>query len=86
LIPYASPNVLYVYRYNKTDKPRKPALVSARLLDQVSERLRYMHYSLQTEKAHVYSIRWYIRWHELKDPKDMGKKKWGHSVHVGEYS
>lgn len=64
-----------MYSYNKTDKPRKPALVSPRLLDQVRERFRYMHYSLQTEKAYVYWIRWYIRWHELKHPKDMGGKE-----------
>lgn len=64
-----------MYSYNKTDKPRKPALVSTRLLDQVRERLRYMHYSLQTEKLYIYWIRWYIRWHGLKHPKEMGGKQ-----------
>lgn len=32
-------------------KPGVPALRSIRLLDQLRERIRYLHYSLQTEKA-----------------------------------
>jgi hypothetical protein len=35
-------------------KPGAPFLQSIRLLDQVRERVRYMHYSLKTEKAYVY--------------------------------
>ena len=31
----------------------KPAFVSVRLLDQVRERLRYLHYSLKTEQAYI---------------------------------
>jgi hypothetical protein len=38
-------------RYNNPDKVAAPALQSTRLLDQVRERIRYLHYSLQTEKA-----------------------------------
>ena len=43
-----------------------------RLLAQVRERARYLHYSLRTEKAYVYWIRFYVRWHGLKHPRDMG--------------
>lgn len=43
-----------------------------RLLDQVRERARYLHYSLRTEKAYVYWVRWFIRWHGLRHPRDMG--------------
>lgn len=64
-----------MYSGNTNDKPRKPALLSTRLLDQVRERLRYMHYSLQTEKNYVYWIRWFVRWHGLRHPKDMGGKE-----------
>jgi len=32
-------------------KPGTPALRPIRLLDQLRERIRYLHYSLQTEKA-----------------------------------
>lgn len=43
-------------RYNKSDKVREGVvapLQSNRLLDQVRERIRYLHYSLQTEKAYA---------------------------------
>jgi len=35
-------------------KPGTPPLQSSRLLDQVRERIRYMHYSLSTEQVYVY--------------------------------
>jgi integron integrase len=49
-----------------------PALLSIRLLDKVSERARYLHYSLSTEKAYLYWVRFFIRWHGMKHPRDMG--------------
>ena len=49
-----------------------PALQSTRLLDQVRERARYLHYSLRTEKAYLYWIRYFVRWHGLRHPRDMG--------------
>lgn len=53
-------------------KPRTSSLQSTRLLDRVRERTRYLHYSLSTEKAYLYWIRFFIRWHRLKHPRDMG--------------
>ena len=35
---------------------------SKRLLDQVSEVLRYKHYSLKTEQAYLYWIRFFVRY------------------------
>lgn len=35
-------------------KPGSPTLQSTRLLDQLHERIRYMHYSLSTEKVYLY--------------------------------
>jgi integron integrase len=64
-----------MYSINKTTKPRKPVLSSTRLLDQLRERLRYMHYSLRTEQNYVYWTRWFIRWHGVRHPKDMGGKE-----------
>ena len=64
-----------MYSINKTDKSRKPPLTSVRLLDQVRERLRYMHYSLRTEKTYVFWIRWFIRWNGLRHPRDLGGKE-----------
>ncbi len=54
-------------------KPRNTLLPQApRLLDQVRERARYLHYSLSTEKAYVYWIRFFIRWSGMRHPRDMG--------------
>ena len=35
---------------------------STRLLDQLREVLRYKHYSLKTEQAYVYWVRFFVRW------------------------
>jgi hypothetical protein len=42
-------------------KPGTPLSRSTRLLDLVSERIQYMHYSLKTEKAYLYGVRIFIR-------------------------
>ena len=38
---------------NQPMKPGAPPLKFARLLDQMRERIRYMHYSLSTEKIYL---------------------------------
>lgn len=38
-----------------------PALRSARLLDQVRERIRYLHYSIRTEESYVHWVRAFVR-------------------------
>ncbi len=43
-------------------KPSAPALQSTRVLDQLRERIRYVHYSLSTEQVYVYWVRFFIRW------------------------
>jgi len=43
-----------INRFNRSDKPDWFPPKSAKLLDQVRERVRYLHYSLQTEKVYVY--------------------------------
>ena len=47
-------------------------LQSPKLLDPLREALRYKLYSIRTEKVYVYWARLFIRFHGLKDPKDMG--------------
>ena len=42
-------------------KPGKPLFLSPRLLDQLRERIRSLHYSLNTEKVYVYGVRFFIR-------------------------
>lgn len=50
-----------------------PALRATRLLDQVRERVRYLHYSLRTEQAYVYWVRAFVRFHGCeRHPRDMG--------------
>jgi len=49
-----------------------PVLRSTRLLDQVRECIRYKHYSLRTEQTYVQWIRFFVRWHGLRHPRDMG--------------
>ena len=49
-----------------------PPLRSARLLDQLRERIRYLHYSRSTEDIYVYWCRTFIRFHGLRHPRDMG--------------
>lgn len=54
------------------DHRAAPQFQSPRLLGQVREQARYRHYSFRTEKAYVYWIRFFVRWHGLKHPRDMG--------------
>lgn len=57
-------------------KPGTAPLRSVRLMDQVRERIRYLHYSLSTEKTYLYWIRFFIRWQanggQMRHPRDMG--------------
>jgi integron integrase len=54
-----------------------PDLHAERLLDQVRERARYLHYSLRTEQAYVHWTRAYVRFHGCQQhPREMG------AVHV----
>jgi hypothetical protein len=46
-----------------------------KLLDQLRRRVRDMHYSMRTEKAYVYWSRWYIRFHGLRHPAEMGAQE-----------
>lgn len=45
-----------------------------RLLEQLRDRARYLHYSLRTEKAYVYWVRMFVRWSGMRHPRDMGAK------------
>ena len=50
-----------------------PPLLSTRLLEQVRERIRYMHYSIRTEDVYVHWVRSFIRFHGLRHPREMGE-------------
>jgi integron integrase len=48
-----------------------PPLHSAKVLDQLRERVRYLHYSLRTEEAYVHWCRAFIRFHGLRHPREL---------------
>ena len=48
-----------------------PSLQSVRLLDQIRERCRLVHYSLKTERTYVHWARAFIRFHGLRHPAEM---------------
>jgi len=61
-------------RYNRSDKPD---WVPPRSI-KVRERVRYLHYSLQTEKAYVYWAKAFVLWAArsfggFRHPRDMGQ-------------
>jgi integron integrase len=59
----------------KVDKMKSAASPPPRLLDALSQRLRYMHYSLRTEQAYVYWVRSFVRWFGMRHPRDMGERE-----------
>ena len=56
-----------------TTVPSLPPLQSARLLDQVRERVRYLHYSLRTEQAYVYWVRAFVCHQGMRHPRELGQ-------------
>jgi integrase len=63
---------IYPSRVNKDSTFRPKA---ARLMDQVSEVMRYHHYGLRTEEAYTRWIKGFIYFHNKRHPKDMGKEE-----------
>jgi integron integrase len=49
-----------------------PPLRSVRLLDQVRERIRSLHYSRKTEQAYLLWIKGFIRFHGIRHPAELG--------------
>lgn len=48
------------------------SLPQRKLVDQLRERIRYLHYSLRTEEAYVHWVRAYVRFHGLRHPIALG--------------
>lgn len=61
----------------KPDKVRmlapRPAFQATRILGQLRERLRYLHYSARTEESYVYWVRNFIRFHGLRHPRELAR-------------
>ena len=54
----------------KTSTAPLPPLRSVKVLDQLRERIRYLHCSLRTEQAYVHWVRAFIRFHGVRHPKN----------------
>ena len=48
---------------------------SVKVLDQLRERIRYLHYSLRTEQAYVNWVRAFIRFHGVRHPATLGSSE-----------
>ncbi len=68
VIPFAAPR-----SRSRAAAAPLPPLRAVRLLDQLRERIRLMHYSLRTEQVYVHWCRTFIRFHGLRHPAEMGK-------------
>ncbi len=53
--------------------PLGPTPPEPRLLDQVRQHIRYLHYSLRTEEAYLHWVRAFIHFHGLRHPADLGQ-------------
>lgn len=49
-------------------------MANIRLLDQVRNTVRTLHYSRKTEHAYCYWIRFFIRFHKNRHPRDLGHR------------
>jgi site-specific recombinase XerD len=49
-----------------------PSASQPRLVPALREALRLRRYSLKTEKAYVHWVKRFIRFHQMRHPKDMG--------------
>jgi integron integrase len=56
----------------KTGTSPIPPLRSVKVLDQLRERIRYLHYSIRTEQAYVHWVRAFIRFHGVRHPATLG--------------
>ena len=62
----------------KTATAPLPPLRSVKVLDQLRERIRYLHYSLPTEQAYVHWVRAFIRFHGVRHPATLAAAKSRH--------
>ncbi|MEZ5649455.1 MAG: integron integrase [Burkholderiaceae bacterium] len=51
----------------------QPSLTAPTVMGRVAECIRYLHYSRSTEKAYLYWIRKFLRFHRMRHPAQMGQ-------------
>jgi len=47
--------------------------MAKKLLEILSDKIRFKHYSIRTEQVYIHWVKWYILFHHKKDAKEMGK-------------
>jgi len=52
-----------------------PGPSGPRLIERLREAIRSRHYSRRTEKSYWYWIRWYVRFHGMRHPADLGGRE-----------
>ena len=64
-----------------SSKPVSYIPQSPRLLDQLRKVLRYKHYSLRTEEAYLYWVKFFVRWQgrngQARHPSELGTTEVG---------
>ena len=60
---------------DNTNQPPVTPARATRLITQVIERVRYLHFSMRTEEAYVYWVRQFVRWAGLRHPRDLGREE-----------
>lgn len=53
----------------------RPARHMPRLLDQLRAAMLRHHFSLKTEQAVVYWVKFFIRWHGMQHPRELGNRE-----------
>jgi Phage integrase, N-terminal SAM-like domain len=64
-------NTVRVNSHNNSRETSTPVFKSTRLLDQLREQIRYLHYSLRTEEAYVHWAKKFISFHHKRHPRDI---------------
>ncbi|OGB27366.1 MAG: hypothetical protein A3I66_00415 [Burkholderiales bacterium RIFCSPLOWO2_02_FULL_57_36] len=64
--------IAYLYSVVLANNPPIAETRSIKLLDQLRQHIRFKHYSLRIEQQYVYRVRFFIRFHRLRFPFEMG--------------
>ena len=68
---------VYLYSYNFTHETRQCSVEVSPPFGSGRERIRYLHYSLSTEKVYLHWVKFFIRWQAqqpggMRHPREMG--------------
>ena len=64
-----------LWQYGMTQMGDSHSSLRSPFLESVRHAIRVKHYARSTEKAYIYWVRYFIRYHRLRHPKDMHSKE-----------